>query len=428
MAKEGSHARMAAFKTRLLAAKVKAQGIGKLAGKASRHITRWIDPRLLVAAAMLAGALGFWWLLRRIDPRIVAAAAVILYVGVALLKRARGDHRPASTERLDRSQESIELNQAVWAGFVKSRFWRIAGWFKPNAPVLIILSATLSYLGLYLGSVLLQKRLPNPTIGYVFFATIGPLSFWYVVHQNLRLLAQFWENPWGKLVYALVASVTVTFCKVMADQEIRGLTQSNPSLFPSAQQAITVLNIIYAILAEIGAIMLLVAMLQQSKAYLTSIAEMLWRMLDIFSLREILGFPTRQPWTFQMFLEGIRKIASFLAYVCGGFFILSIGLFVASGFEELGGKPFNPTEALLVWSSFIQNDLGLAGSDRVCINLPPNTRVSPFNTKDPMPNEVLVAQPISTGPDRLGRGYTYHVEPCSKPTAPGAWPVPVPMK
>ena len=103
MAREGSHARMAAFKTRLLAAKVKAQGIGKLAGKASRHITRWIDPRLLVAAAMLAGALGFWWLLRRIDPRIVAAAAVILYVGVALLKRARGDHRPASTERLDRS-------------------------------------------------------------------------------------------------------------------------------------------------------------------------------------------------------------------------------------------------------------------------------------------------------------------------------------
>ena len=129
-----------------------------------------------------------------------------------------------------------------------------------------------------------------------------------------------------------------------------------------------------------------------------------------------------------MFLEGIRKIASFLAYVWGGFFILSIGLFVASGFEELGGKPFNPTEALLLWSSFISNDLGLAGSDRVCTNLPPNTRVSPFNTKDPMPNEVLVAQPISTGPDRSGRGHTYHVEPCSKPTAPGAWPVPVPMK
>jgi hypothetical protein len=32
-----SHARLAAFKARLLAAKMKAQGIGELAGKACRH-------------------------------------------------------------------------------------------------------------------------------------------------------------------------------------------------------------------------------------------------------------------------------------------------------------------------------------------------------------------------------------------------------
>ena len=92
--------------------------------------------------------------------------------------------------------------------------------------------------------------------------------------------------------------------------------------------------------------------------------------------------------------------------------------FVGSRFAGFGGKPFNLTEVLLLWSSFIPN--GLSGSDRVCMNLPSDTLVCPFNTRDPIPDKVLMAQPISTDPDRLGRSYTYQVVACSKPIHPGA--------
>jgi hypothetical protein len=110
----------------------------------------------------------------------------------------------------------------------------------------------------------------------------------------------------------------------------------------------------------------------------------------------------------------------FLPYMWGLTFISLIPVFLGTGFRGVIGKPFDPTEALLLWSSFIPNDLGLAGSGRVCVNLPSDTLVFPFSTRDPIPKEVIMAEPISTGPNKLGRNYTYRVVACSKPTDPGA--------
>jgi len=134
--------------------------------------------------------------------------------------------------------------------------------------------------------------------------------------------------------------------------------------------------------------------------------------LSIFSLTEMLGISSR-PCTF-------RAAESLFAKIWGGFFFLFIVLILNANFAEVGGKPVDLAEWLLLRSSFIPNDLGLAGSDRVCANLTPHTLVSPFSTKDPIPSRVIVAQRISTDADRLGRSYIYHVVPCSKPTDPGA--------
>ena len=137
-----------------------------------------------------------------------------------------------SGARLDRSQEGIELRQAVWAGFIKSRFWKIAGWIerhKPDVVGMIIFLGTL----LVLGSVFLQKRLPNNATLTVFYATIGPFSLGYVVCQNWILLLRIWKHPLGLLFYGVMASLIGTLSKVGADQEIRLLIQSNPSLFPA---------------------------------------------------------------------------------------------------------------------------------------------------------------------------------------------------
>jgi hypothetical protein len=218
----------------------------------------------------------------------------------------------------------------------------------------------------------------------------------------------------GELFYGLVASVTVTVGKIGADQEIRLLTQSNPSLFPSAQQVITVWIIINLVLAEISLVMLAPLFWSYRKFF----AEMMllpFKIFDrIFRIREMLGL-TRQPST-SLSTTSSRMMRA-LACIWGSFFILFTALFLNTGFPGVSGDPFNPTERLLLLSSFIPNDLGLAGSDRVCMNLPFDSLVSPFSTRDPIPNQVVMAQPISTGPDRLGHSYTYHIVECSKPTS-----------
>jgi|SRR6516164_9549168 len=316
--------------------------------------------------------------------------------------RGEGDGGGSVSARLDRSQEGLELRRAVWAGFVKSRYWRIAQWIEPHAVVgAIIFLGTLLYIGL----VLVQKRLPNATTLNIFFVAIGLPSLWYVVHQNRGLLRRFWKNPWGKLFYTLAAAATVTLCKVLADQEIRWLTQSNPSLFPSAQQAITVLNIILMIFVEIGGLLFLISMFMYCKEGFLSTGQMLWSPFNnAFHIKDMLGLPSRR----RTFRQIIREVTRFFAYLWAGIFILtSIADFTAV-------VPFDLTEELLLLSSFIPN--GRTESDRVCINLPPDTRVSPFDTRTPVPSEVLMAQPIRTGPDSSGRSYTYHVIACSRPT------------
>ena len=95
------------------------------------------------------------------------------------------------------------------------------------------------------------------------------------------------------------------------------------------------------------------------------------------------------------------------------------GSFLEANLAEFGVKPINLTELFLIHTSFIENYS--MGADH-CINLPPNARVSPFDTREPTPNRVLMAQPINSGPDRSGRSYTYRVVPCSKPTDPERGP------
>jgi hypothetical protein len=116
--------------------------------------------------------------------------------------------------------------------------------------------------------------------------------------------------------------------------------------------------------------------------------------------------------------RSFREGESFFAKMWGGFFFLMIAVFLETGFVEVSGK--DPAELFLVGSSFISNRSDHAGSGRVCINLPSDAFVSPFSTKEQITSRVVVAQPITTGSDSLGRSYTYNVDTCSKSTDPGA--------
>ena len=211
-----------------------------------------------------------------------------------------------------------------------------------------------------------------------------------MVRQNAALLGGVWRNDWGKLGYGIVASITVTGSKVLADQQIRMLLQSNPSLFPSAQQSITLYNIIGLSLVEIGSFILTVLLFRLLRDVTLSYGVMFVDMLDIFSFREMLGLPRRP----RRFGNMISDLANTMAYFWTAMFVFSIVISMDSGFSEItgGDKAFNPAESLLIWSSFIRNGIGTASSAKVCTNLEPQELVSPFSTRDPMPNVVVAAR------------------------------------
>ena len=159
-----------------------------------------------------------------------------------------------------------------------------------------------------------------------------------------------------------------------------------------------------------GAILYVVPVAQLCWLYLRVWGGMLLSILDVLSIREMLGLQTRP-------LTPRFSLTRFSAYTYAGGFIFALLLFPDDGITVFGLKRFDPTEELILLSSFIRNDRFLAGSDRVCISLPPHALVSPFNTRDPIPNQVLMAQPISAGPGKMGPNYTYHVVDCSPPRA-----------
>jgi hypothetical protein len=299
------------------------------------------------------------------------------------------------------------------------RFWRTVRRIEPHAVVgtIILLASLLVFVVLPL----LQKP-PSHTTLYFFNATIVPLSFGYVVYQNWELLRWVWKHPFGKVAYGLLASVIGTASKVWTDQQIRSLTQSNPSLFPSAQQAITVLNFI---IFAFSAIVIAASVYTYAKLIWFLLRGYVWTFIREYTLMFLTIFirpRSRQP------LPSLYWVVETSAYIWALFFIGLVSSLLDTGFSgsffktdlaEFGVKPINLTELFLIHTSFIENYS--MGADH-CINLPPNARVSPFDTREPTPNRVLMAQPINSGPDRSGRSYTYRVVPCSKPTDPERGP------
>jgi hypothetical protein len=288
------------------------------------------------------------------------------------------------------------------------RFWRTVRWIELLG--MFILFATLL---VFFVVPLFQKRPPSHTTLNFFRGTIAPLSFVYVVHENWELLRRIWKHDLGKVAYGLFVPLTLTASTVWADQQIRSLTQSNPSLFPSAQKAITALNFICLAFA----IIVIAASLYMAAMYLMTFFR-------------VIGWPnilSRRP----LILPSLYWMAELAAYTWALLFIVEIssfldtsfaGAFLKADLAEFGVKPINLnlTELFLIRSSFIENYS--TDGDLVCKNLSPNARVSPFNTREPIPNEVLLAQPISAGPDRFGRSFTYRVVECSKPTDPDRVP------
>jgi hypothetical protein len=297
-----------------------------------------------------------------------------------------------------------------------SRFWRTVRRIETHAVVgTIILLASLLVFGVL---PLLQKRPPSHTTLYFFNATIVPLSFGYVVYQNWELLRWVWKQTFGKVAYGLLASVIGTAAKVWTDQQIRSLTQSNPSLFPSAQQAITVFNFI---IFAFSAIVIAASVYLSAKITWFLLRGYVWTSIREYSLMFLtifVGPRSRRP------LPSLYWMVEISAYMWALFCIVLISSLLDTGFSgsfletdlaEFGVKPINLTELFLIHTSFIENYS--MGADH-CINLPPNARVSPFDTREPTPNRVLMAQPINSGPDRSGRSYTYRVVTCSKSTDP----------
>jgi hypothetical protein len=118
---------------------------------------------------------------------------------------------------------------------------------------------------------------------------------------------------------------------------------------------------------EIGAFILMMLLFRFLKDITLSYGAMFLNMLDIFSVREMLGL-SRRP---RLFGNIISDLTNTMAYFWTAMFVFSIVISMDSGFSEVtgGNKTFNPAENLLIWSSFIRNGIGGANAAKVCTNL-----------------------------------------------------------
>jgi hypothetical protein len=239
------------------------------------------------------------------------------------------------------------------------------------------------------------------SVAYFLFLTICPLSFWYVVKANSTVLVSIWRHDFGKLAYGVLATITVTGGKVWADQEIRDVLQSNPALFPSAQQSITLYNIFLLVLLQITLLIAAVMMF-----------HFLAHMINGTLRRSSRGF-------FDVF-------PIFMAYFYAYAFMT--GLTILSDFDFVGrvitGRHENPIEELIIWSSFVPNarasgSFGGAVAERFCTNLEPDVWVSPVNSREAMPNEVMVVK-RQASPHRFGRDHQYRLASCDNSANPTA--------
>jgi len=241
---------------------------------------------------------------------------------------------------------------------------------------------------------------PSASEGAFFWGAFGPLSLWYLIRQNAVLLQSIWSNNWAKLACGLIASVTVTGSKVFADQQIRILVQSSPSLFPSAQQTITIYNVFSFTLMEIS---VLIGMIMMFRLLKFTFKYYDWNTCPLSSIGRHLVDVEACFWGFGFLLVII--------------FLLDTG---SSGMIVLP-KYFSLTEELFIHSTFIPNQVGRQKA-RLCTNLDPDLLISPADSSDMMPQLMISARPLKTGPDELGRTYEYRIvrctNPANSPTAP----------
>ena len=307
--------------------------------------------------------------------------------------------------KLSSSQEGAELRRSIWAGFAKSRFWRL--YRPPNIDTLILWVTIVALV--VIGIDFFGRHSLGWFENYAIPFIVGPLSLWYVVRENISILTSKWESGWGKLAYGFTAFLTVTASKIAADQTIRVWTQSNPALFSSSQQALTALYIVSISIVLVVLYIEIIVLLRMLRFYGVMYLDLMLSMLDMFSFREMLAIPrARFPF---------RRLGNVLPYLFALLPLFSIlSLLEHNPLRLLGiTEPGNVSEWILIWTSFVPN--GSAGSaagpsaatQKFCRNLATDVFVSPFSTSEPMPDRVVVAERRRDGPDAVGRTYNYRI-------------------
>lgn len=233
--------------------------------------------------------------------------------------------------------------------------------------------------------------------GFGLFQFLGPNAacLIFLVYRYRHRIASTWDSEIKKVIYGFAVAAVLIFSKLLADRQIRETLQTNPSQFPSAQQALLAFNVIVLVITILTIFLELALLTYLVGSSLRMGAKRLWEFFVWIAtnkqLKPLLPLSSRM-------MKSIGEFSYVPIYFFAFFFTFQLLDVVDTGDGLIGlsGASIDPVEELIIWSSFVPNQIergNQLGKPRLfCQNLDRTIWVSPVSSSEIMPSEVVTVE------------------------------------
>lgn len=233
--------------------------------------------------------------------------------------------------------------------------------------------------------------------GFGLFQFLGPNAacLTFLIYRYRQHIASTWNSELKKVTYGFAVAAVLIFSKLLADRQIRETLQTNPSQFPSAQQALLAFNVIVLVITILTVFLELALLFYLVGGCLRLGAKRSWE-FSVWIATNKLPKPLL-PLSSRM-MRRTGELSNVPIYFFAFFFTFQLLDVVTTGDGLIGlsGASIDPVEELIIWSSFVPNQVergSQLGKPRLfCQNLDRTVWVSPASSSEIMPSEVVTVE------------------------------------